>query len=393
VIVTGQQPAVGGGPLYTLVKVAHAMALGRARGEEVLFWCASEDHDLGEAGHADVLRRDGSIQRFTADLGPGRASLRFRAADAWWSGLLAHLRTHLGPGPGEGFLLSTAPQPGEGMGRWQARLLAALFPGLKVAEAHELRPRWGEAMQRALDAWPVAALAELRAELLAGGAADAFGALDEAPLFHDVASGRRAVTSAEARALPLVELSPGAALRPILQQAALSCTTYVGGPGELAYHRFLTPLYGALGVTRPELVPRVSLTLVPSWLGRGVTVADDAVLPLAETSVPAETPDVRLAALDAAIVGLSADSQLAGSLRRLAGERAHLARRLQRLAQRRAGRLSLGVANAYLLPRGQRQERTLSLCQALWEHGPGIAGVLQAAAAQRQPGQHAFIRL
>jgi hypothetical protein len=51
-VVTGQQPAVGGGPLYTLVKVAHAVSLARALGAAAggvapLFWCASEDHDLG----------------------------------------------------------------------------------------------------------------------------------------------------------------------------------------------------------------------------------------------------------------------------------------------------------------------------------------------------------
>ena len=393
-IVTGQQPAVGGGPLYSLVKVAHAVALGRARGEEVLFWCASEDHDLGEAGHADVILRDGTIRRFTADLGPGKASLRFRSAELWWSGLVAHLRTHLGAGLGEDFLLRQAPQEGEGMGRWQARLLAALFPGLQVAEAFELRPRWAVAMQRALDAWPAAELAELRARLLAEGAADSFGPLDEAPLFLDLPTGRQPLTTAEVRGLALADLSPGAALRPILQQAALPCTTYVGGPGELAYHRFITPLYAALGVARPELLPRVSLTLLPGWLDRALATygVTEPVLPLtAGTAHLAADP--RLAELDAVIDGLRADPQLAGSVRRLEGERKHLARRLQRQAERRAGRLSVGVINSYLLPRNHRQERTMCLCQALWEHGPGLAGVLVAAAAQRQPGEHAFVRV
>ena len=34
VVVTGQQPAVGGGPLYSLVKLAHAVALAQRLSEE-----------------------------------------------------------------------------------------------------------------------------------------------------------------------------------------------------------------------------------------------------------------------------------------------------------------------------------------------------------------------
>ena len=128
-IVTGQQPAVGGGPLYTLVKVAHAVALGRARQEPVLFWCASEDHDLGEAGHADFVRRDGRISRLNVDLGGGRAALRHRAAATWWTVVRPALAAELGPGLGSDFLDAQAPRGDEGMGAWLCRLLGVLFPG------------------------------------------------------------------------------------------------------------------------------------------------------------------------------------------------------------------------------------------------------------------------
>jgi len=61
-IVTGQQPALGGGPLFTLAKTAHAVAVARhlsATGTPAVpvFWCASEDHDRGEADHADLIAR------------------------------------------------------------------------------------------------------------------------------------------------------------------------------------------------------------------------------------------------------------------------------------------------------------------------------------------------
>ena len=395
-IVTGQQPAVGGGPLYTLVKLAHAVALGRQRGEPVLFWCASEDHDLGEAGHADLVLRDGTIRRFTSDLGGGRHSLAFRPAGLWWEPLIAFVQQQLGPGPGAAFLLAQAPRANEGMGAWQCRLLKALFPSIEAVEARSLRSRWTAALARALSDWPAAELATLRTRLLAEGAADAFGELADPPLFSDLPSGRVAVDRATARQLLAaggLDLSPGAALRPLLQQAALPCSAYVGGPGELAYHRFIMPGYAALGVTAPELVPRCSLTLVPAWCSRALAKLGTTADRLATWQEPALPTDQRLAALDVALGGLADEPRLAGSLRRLMQERAHLARRISRLARERAELPASGPLRAYLVPRGGRQERTMSLFQALWEHGQGLASTLVAAAAATQPGQHTYVTL
>lgn len=399
-IVTGQQPAVGGGPLYTLIKIAHAVALAKQRGEPALFWCASEDHDLGEAGHADIVLRDGTIRRFTADLGGGRHSLAFRPAHPWWEPLVSWLHTQLGPGAGAAFLQAQAPQGEEGMGAWQCRLMRSLFPTLEAVEAHTLRARWAPALALALTQWPVAALAELRTRLLAAGAADAFGPLDEPPLFQDLATGRTAVdrpTAARLLAAGGLDLSPGAALRPLLQQAALPCSAYVGGPGELAYHRFITPGYAALRVTPPELIPRCSLTIVPRWCAQALHHLGTTPEQLSAWHAPQVAVDQRwtalVAALDAAIAGLTGEPGLSGSLRRLENERTHLVRRLARRAYQHQHLPAVGSLRAYLSPRGGRQERTMSLVQALWEHGPGLARVLVDAAAATSPGQHRYVLL
>ena len=393
-ILTGQQPAVGGGPLYTLVKVAHAVALGRQRGVSALFWCASEDHDLGEAGHADLIERNGTIRRCAVDLGDGRASVRFRPATLWWDSMWASSQRHLGPGLGADFLRAQAPLADEGMGAWLCRLLGILFPGLEAIEGHTLRPRWAAAWIRAFDQWPVAQLVTLRASLLAAGADDAFGELIQAPIFADEPSGRVALSISEARLRlargELAVLSPGAALRPILQQAALPCTAYVGGPGELAYHRFIMPLYAALGVTQPELIPRCSLTLVPSWCARACTaLGGSPAEPERLADLPPADQTGSLAAFDEVLRRMRGNPTLAGSLRRLESERTHLARRLAR----RPGIIKAGSLRAYLAPRGARQERTMSLFQALWEHGPGLAPRLVEAAAACAPGEHRLVLL
>ena len=396
-ILTGQQPAVGGGPLYTLVKVAHAVAIARQRGVPALFWCASEDHDLGEAGHADLIERDGTIRRCVVDLGSGRASLRFRPVALWWDVLWDFSHQHLGPGLGADFLRAHAPLGNEGMGAWLCRLLRDLFPGLEAVEGHTFRPRWETALTRAFDQWPVAELAALRASLLAQGADDAFGELVQAPIFADEPSGRIALSITQARQRlahgDLAVLSPGAALRPILQQAAVACTAYVGGPGELAYHRFIMPLYAALGVTQPALIPRCSLTVVPSWCARAcAALGGSPVHPASLVDVVPPDETGSLALFDALLLRLRNLPAYAGSLRRLEGERRHLARRLARLT-RSQGQPSAGALRAYMSPRGGRQERTMSLFQGIWEHGPGLAPRLIEAAAACAPGEHRIVLL
>lgn len=407
-IVTGQQPAIGGGPLYSLVKTAYAIALARTLGTAAapVFWCASEDHDVGEAGHADLITRDGTLRRFSAPLGAGRASLRFRPAATWWEPLIAHCRQHLGPGAGDAWLEEHRPLADEGMGAWTCRVFSALFErhGLVCCEAHHLRPLWRATVGRALDGWPATALADLRQRLLAEGAADPFGPLAQPPLFVDRADGRGATSVDQARALLASDaevLSPGAALRPVLQQAALPALAYVGGPGELAYHRFIMPLYAALGVPAPALVPRCSLTLVPSWVRRGCErwqVTPDAFT--GPAPVPMDAGRDVLAQLDAALSALEHQplppthrQRVQTGLVRVRRERDRLAASLGRADRLAAQRPPWGALQGWLFPRGGRQERGMSLFQAVWECGPGIADVLVEAAAACAPGVHGWVDL
>jgi bacillithiol synthase len=407
-VVTGQQPAVGGGPLYSLVKTAHAIAIARALGDQAvpLFWCASEDHDVSEANHADVVTRDGSIRRFTGDLGGGRASLRFRPTRLWWDALWAHCQEHLGNGLGSAWLKQQQPFDNESMGAWTCRLMIALFAryGLVCVEGHSLRPLWTATMQRALTNWPTTDLATLRQRLLAEGNQDSFGPLDQPPVFSDRTDGRTAVSIAEAQTLLISDptaLSPGAALRPILQQAALPALAYVGGPGELAYHRFIMPVYTALGVCAPRLIPRCSLTLVPSWVERGAErwqVTLDALT--GQPPSASSTSAAVLAELDAALIAMAEhpaakveQRRINAGIIRLKRERDRLAASLERAHRQQLERPAWGALQGWLRPRGERQERTLSLFQALWEFGPGIADRLVDAAALSGPGMHGFVSL
>lgn len=410
VVVAGQQPAVGGGPLYSLVKTAHAIALAKRLSEEGVpavawFWCASEDHDLGEANHADLVLRDGTLARITADLGNGRAALRWRPAALWWDVLVARCRSSLGGGLGERWLLDHAPLADEGTGAWLCRLVADLWAGqpLVACEAHRLRPLWRDRLGRAVEAWPATALEERRQQLLHAGQADAFGPLPQAPLFADRVDGRMTCTPQQALVLAAAEpdvLSPGAALRPVLQQAALPAAAAILGPGELAYHAAIGPVYDAIGVPRPLLVPRCSLTLLPAWTARAAqrlglspeALADGAA---AVVEPPHDPCSDRLTALAHAIdrVGDPGDRRIAAAQARLRAELERLRASLARGARVAAGLPAPGAVAGLLRPRGKRQERSMSLFQAVWEHGPGVAAELLHAADATAPGQHRLVRL
>lgn len=403
VVVTGQQPAVGGGPLYTLVKLAHAIVLARqlaAAGVPALawFWCASEDHDVGEANHADLLRRDGSIARVSADLGAGRAALRWRPASSWWDPLVQRCQAELGGGLGSCWLLEHAPRGDEGMGAWLCRLLRDLCAGEPVAacEAHLLRPLWASRLPAACAVWPAEAIATRQRELVARGYADPFGPLPRAPLFHDTVAGRVSVDAPGL--LPANDLSPGAALRPVLQQLALPAVASILGNGELAYHAAIGPAYGALGAQPPLLVPRCSLTLLPAWAERAASrlgLSPEALADGAVPERPSSPPSDRLIAVAQAIdrLGDPADRRIAAAQARLRRELDRLAASLARGSRQAAGLPAPGALAGLLRPRGKRQERTLSLFQALWEHGPGLLAELLRAAEATRPGSHQLLRL
>ena len=64
--------------------------------------------------------------------------------------------------------------------------------------------------------------------------------------------------------------SPGALLRPLVQDALLPTAAYVGGPAEIAYHAQIAPSYAHFGIPRPALLPRASLTLVEPQQARAL---------------------------------------------------------------------------------------------------------------------------
>lgn len=393
-VVAGQQPAIGGGPLYTLVKTAQAVALAQrwsTAEQPVLpcFWNASDDHDLGEANHADIVDREGRIVRYRVDLGPGRA-LRHVPASTGWDGLLSALQATLGPGPGEAFLRAQAPQSDEDLGTWLERLLIALFPNLLTVAAWRLRPLWSAALRTACTAWPIAALAAQREVVRAAGGPDTMGDLRAPPCFLDTPQQRLALADAALHAQldrDPHQISPGAALRPVLQQAALPAAVVVLGPGERAYHARIGPLYATCGLPQPQHVARCSVTLLPTWWQRACRAwGNDPQNVTLNTQPVRRSTALDLGGLDRALAELHAQpahgtaaTVRAAAVTRLKRVRNRLAASLDHIARQEAGRVPFGTLKAWAFPRRGPQDRTLSLAAALWQHGPELADILVRA--------------
>jgi len=125
-------------------------------------------------------------------------------------------------------------------------------------------------------------------------------------------------------------------------------------------------------------VTRTSVTLEPAWIRRAAerlhldvrALAAGGPLPVATTM-----PQPQLAELDQAIsaLGDGGDRRIAAAQTRLRHEAARLRASLERGERVANGLPAAGSVQAWLRPRGGPQDRTLSMFQAIWEHGPGVA--------------------
>ncbi len=421
-VVAGQQPALGGGPLYSLIKAAQCVALCQqlqSLGVKAvpIFWCASEDHDEGEANHADFLTEDGEVSRINVPFDKAGSSLHFQSASSWWPTLIQKLENTFGSAIGQSWFNKCEPLADESTGHWFCRLLSHIFSkqGLICIEAYQLRPLWHPHLTHLVDHWPSLPLAKRRKEIMDAGYADSFGGhLHEPPLFLDEESGRTPIKGLATKKhtnwqqhVNQEAISTGAGLRPIVQQIALPVLAFVGGPGELHYHSFLGPAYDAFKVPKPLFIPRSQISIISPKVRKKI-----AAWQLQPDQIVPDMPPPILASMnqqvDDVVNNIGAQiNQLTqipindNDLKvRVDTGHKQLNKALQKLQQslERAKRQQqqlppFGGITQYLFPRGNRQDRVVSLSQALWLYGPGIGETLVNQLEAIQPGAHQFISL
>ena len=439
-VVTGQQTALFGGPLYTLYKALTTLALARRLGTALqrpvvpLFWMASEDHDVAEADHVQLADRSGGLR-----------TLRVSAWEAPAGFMPANLR--LGPDMAAALEELRALLPATEFSPWLAGTLEGAFaPGRTLAEAFA---RWmmallgedglvlvdpadprlkrlaaGVFQQELTDALRTAQhILAVSERLRAGGYPVQIESRPDAVNCFLLSGGRHALVReaagfrlrdtgelmAAAELQRLVEeaperLSPNVALRPVVQDALFPTVAYVAGPGELAYFAQLRPVYAHFGVPMPLLVPRAFLTLAePRFLQLmerfRLGLPDLTLEPEQLTSRVLRTllpPDVEVTlakardAVSEIFQGVGeAVAAVDPTLRATAGQAAgHIRGHLDQLERKAVQALKRREADTHqqllrlclaLMPGGRPQERVFPALPYLAKYGPALLASLRQA--------------
>lgn len=416
-VIGGQQPILAGGPLLCLLKlvtvIAHAWRLEDAHDRPVIpaFWIASEDHDIAEINRlrlgkqtvvCDHAELEGAGSRppvaalspapfcepFLTELQKTLPVSRAKTAvveavrRADWSNYPALFATLTG---------QLLPEPWRVVWVDPMRMRPLLAPALKriveklpaVLEAFEA----GSAMLREQGFEPP--LEQVNLFEFVEGRRVACGLSIERAALHD-----GDCTHAELAALierQPERFSPGAALRPIVQDMVMPTLATVGGPTELLYLWQIDPMYKALGVERSKLAARIGATVIADreWrmaqrfglstanlFGAGAMLndydplrfeVDDA--DLRELERLRDELTQRIGALDAS----GMEKMIDKARQSIAHQVDKLTERLreQRLSQQGLGKGLLKALVDRLLPGGAAQDRTEAVVELIGRFGNG----------------------
>ena len=448
-VVTGQQVALFGGPLFTPFKAATAIARARqatASGSPhaAVFWLATEDHDFDEINHV-VFPARRELRKLSYDHAPSAArpvgGIEFDDSimpliDSAWellgaSDAIDALAAAYRPGntfaqafrefyaqafAGQGLLLLDA-------GGREVHALGApvLRAGIEQAdELHAALLTRNAQLQAAGYAVQVAVTAESSLVFLVDDRTGARMALRRAPTSAAEpnglwTAGRQTLSTDELLGILEAEperISPSALLRPVFQDFLLSTSLIIGGPAEIAYFAQSAVLYEEILGRLTPAQPRFSGTLVEPAIGdllRKHELGVDRVFKedqdslaqlLAARSMPVEGKQKLAAAgnaLDAELEPLLAwmnqlDAGLGRSAETAASKMRYQMNRLRRLSanfqlQREASlaRHAEAISQA-LYPGGILQERVLGAAYFFAKYGFGLAEEIVTQAQNPCPG-------
>ena len=258
VVATGQQIGAGWSPALAVAKALAALAEARRTGAEAVYWLADEDHDRAEVASVVGWRGGRTVRhrfRFDAPVGTATGWLpwteRHQAeAEALWGPC---------PAPASPTLRGHALVLGEPLWRRGLRPFSPTDPAVREGIQATLE-RW-----RSLDL--EAGLVRQATRLAEEGAPLPLDPRTQAAWFAlDPASGLRRRLEPRESLPPGRWLSPGAALRPLMQSLLLPVEAVVLGPSERAYWRLCEPLWERAGLAAPRILPRPSVFVLPPGL-------------------------------------------------------------------------------------------------------------------------------
>ncbi len=422
-VTTGQQPGLFTGPLYTIYKALSAIALARRLEREgglpvvPIFWVAGDDHDFAEANHTWVLDSQAEPAEIRLRERPGDAPLTSLAREPCGPEIGAALERLGAATPDSEFKsqvlawLGAAYRPEASLADAFADALHALLGprGLVTLRAHQREAKRAarDVILRGLDV----TLADGYTPVLVEASQGRDRLRVEGDGFVTRRSGERftrAVLEAIARDEP-ERLSPNVLLRPVVEAALLPTLAYAAGPAELEYLPQAAPLYESRGekIERQLPVPRWSGTIVEPRVDRlmaryGLRLEDlngrpgDLESRLLRDALPPETVErfaelrgsierdyARLAeavqSLDPTLVRpvQSARNSALGATQEIEKKLLASLKRENETLVRQVAR-----ARAAVYPRGEPQERVLTLASFLIRYGPALLDLLEREVAR-----------
>ena len=284
-VVTGQQPGLFTGPLYTILKAITAIKLARAITEAGLpavpiFWIAAEDHDYEENHWAAVLDRDSALRRLRVDLANDDAVpvgwLQFKddvaAAVSECLSSLPHSEFQ----PELRDILENSYRPGFSPVDSFARMMIRLFDASGLIVADPLHPDLKSIAEPVLQ--QVAALNSqvrdavlIRSRSIAEAGYHPQVKVDSnfTGLFGYRGRSRQALKPDEIGRTDAV-LSPNVLVRPVVQDSIFPTIAFIAGPAEITYLAQAAAVYEALGKDVTPIYPRISATLLEPRVSRSL---------------------------------------------------------------------------------------------------------------------------
>jgi bacillithiol biosynthesis cysteine-adding enzyme BshC len=411
IVSTGQQAALFGGPLYTLVKAIGALGMADAIEQTTgiaaapVFWAATDDADYEEA------------RSVTIAIPGGTRSLRL--SDAERSGipmsmmpmpgverLVEELAEACGsvPDPAALEIVRACYTSSETLGNAYVRQLRGLLEPLGVAVLDASHPAVRQSGERVLRTALEKADEVERAlrgryeSIRAGGYTPQVEHVPGLSLvFATAATGdKQRVPTRDAKELrsgqPTETLSANVLLRPLVERSIMPSAAYLAGPGELAYFAQVSVVAEVLEVPTPLALPRWSATILEPRVERILSrlgLARDELRDrsavetrLARVALPDELSDslARLRRnIEADIAALEvADRDNIVPSASLQGLRRALLHRLERAERRYVAGVKrretelmrdIGTAAGALYPEGMRQERVLNFVPFIARYG------------------------
>ena len=304
-VVTGQQVGVLTGPLYTIYKAMTVVKLAQSLSHKYdaefipVFWIESNDHDMEEVNHVDLLDSQGEMLKleYLPKQYVQGCSMKDIPVDDGFGELILELENRL---PNTEFkedifqairdAYLSSKNIGHGFGRMMAQLLGKYGLVLLDPSDPEMKNLMSPIFQRNIQG----PLRPMEIVNSAGQRVRSRGyesqiekSWDSTCLFIEEDGVRRKlffrdggfivdgsdVTLTGEELLAVLEaepwrFSPNVALRPVTQDYMLPTAAYVAGPGEISYFAQLRGLYDEMDVTMPVIYPRASLTIVETKVQR-----------------------------------------------------------------------------------------------------------------------------